>query len=89
MLALQAACFSTLGDHPKGELLFGLAEGYSRLGNLDNARLYFDRLVKDAPASGQTPRAQTWLATGAIPKSAGLGCVGCHKSASAAELAVG
>ena len=79
VLALQAAYFSTLGDHPKGELLFGLAEGYSRLGNLDNARLYFDRLVKDAPASGQTPRAQTWLATGAIPKSAGLGCVGCHK----------
>ena len=38
---------------------------------------------------GQTPTARTWLATGAIPKSAGLGCVGCHKSAAAAELAVG
>jgi tetratricopeptide (TPR) repeat protein len=79
VLALQSAYFSTLGDHPKGELLFGLAEGYSRLGNGDKARMYFDRLIKDAPASGQAPKAQAWLATGTIPKSAGLGCVGCHK----------
>ena len=64
--------FGTLGDHPKGELLFGLAEGYSRLGNGEKARMYFDRLIKDAPASGQAPKAQAWLATGAIPKSAGL-----------------
>jgi tetratricopeptide (TPR) repeat protein len=79
VLALQSAYFSTLGDHPKGELLFGLAEGYSRLGNADKARTYFDRLIADAPTSGQVPKAQTWLATGAIPKSEGLGCVGCHK----------
>jgi tetratricopeptide (TPR) repeat protein len=79
VLALQSPYFSTLGDHPKGELLFGLAEGYSRLGNLEKARLYFDRLVKDAPTSGQAPKAEAWLATGTIPKSAGLGCVGCHK----------
>jgi len=79
VLALQSAYFSTLGDHPKGELLFGLAEGYSRLGDLDKARLYFDRLIRDAPASGQAPKAQAWLATGSLPKSQGLGCVGCHK----------
>jgi tetratricopeptide (TPR) repeat protein len=79
VLALQSAYFNTLGDHPKGELLFGLAEGYSRLGNSEKARGYFDRLIADAPTSGQVPKAQTWLATGALPKSAGLGCVGCHK----------
>jgi hypothetical protein len=80
-LAIQSAsgAFATLGDHPKGELLFGLAEGYSRLGNGEKARMYFDRLIKDAPESGQAPKAQTWLSTGALPKSAGLGCVGCHK----------
>src|SRR4051812_26630296 len=44
VLALQSAYFDTLGDHPKGELLFGLAEGYSRLGNAEKARQYFDRL---------------------------------------------
>jgi tetratricopeptide (TPR) repeat protein len=79
VLSLQSAYFSTLGDHPKGELLFGLAEGNSRLGNADKARTYFERLIADAPASGQAPKAKAWLATGAIPKSEGLGCVGCHK----------
>jgi tetratricopeptide (TPR) repeat protein len=79
VLALQSAYFGTLGDHPKGELLFGLAEGYSRLGNVEKARAYFERLTKDAPTSGQAPKAQAWLATGEIPKSQGLGCVGCHK----------
>ena len=79
VLALQSAYFSTLGDHPKGELLFGLAEGYSRLGNLEKARVYFERLITDAPTSGQAPKAKAWLSTGAIPKSEGLGCVGCHK----------
>ncbi len=78
-LELQAPYFSTLGDHPKGELLFGLAEGYSRLGNMEKARAYFERLVADAPGSGQTPKAREWLATGTLTKSTGLGCVGCHK----------
>jgi hypothetical protein len=79
VLALQSSYFGTLGDHPKGELLFGLAEGHARLGNSDKARTYFDRLIADAPASGQAPKAKAWLSTGAIPKSEGLGCVGCHK----------
>jgi len=78
-LSIQSSYFSTLGDHPKGELLFGLAEGYSRLGELEKARTYFERLTKDAPNSGQTPKAREWLATGTLPPSIGLGCVGCHK----------
>jgi tetratricopeptide (TPR) repeat protein len=78
-LELQASYFDTLGDHPKGELLFGLAEGYSRLGQLDKARAYFERLTHDAPKSGQTPKAKEWLETGTLPPSAGLGCVGCHQ----------
>ena len=79
VLVLQSAYFSTMGDHPKGELLFGLAEGYSRLGNAEKARTYFERLIADAPSSGQAPKAKAWLSTGALPKSEGLGCVGCHK----------
>jgi hypothetical protein len=46
---------------------------------MDKARTYFERLVKDAPASGQAPKARDWLATGTLPRSQGLGCVGCHK----------
>jgi hypothetical protein len=79
VLTIQAPYFSTLGDHPKGELLFGLAEGYSRLGKPELARRYFERLINDAPESGQAPRARMWLDTGSIPKTEGLGCVGCHK----------
>ena len=79
VLTIQAAYFSTLGDHPKGELLFGLAEGYARLGKPELARRYFERLIKDAPDSGQAPRARTWLDTGSLPQAQGLGCVGCHK----------
>jgi tetratricopeptide (TPR) repeat protein len=80
-LALQTASgrFATLGDHPKGELLFGLAEAYTRLGQPEKARAYFEQLTKDAPGSGQTPKAREWLATGILPTGAGLGCVGCHK----------
>ena len=79
VLAIQMPYFDRLGDHPKGELLFGLAEGYHRLGQHEKARSYFDRLIAEAPGSGQAPKAREWLATGTVPKSAGPGCVGCHK----------
>jgi tetratricopeptide (TPR) repeat protein len=78
-LEVQGSTFPMLGDHAKGELLFGLAEGYSRLGDTDKARTYFERLIADAPTSGQTPKARAWLDTGTIPKSTGVSCVGCHK----------
>jgi tetratricopeptide (TPR) repeat protein len=78
-LEIQAPRFAALGDHAKGELLFGLAEGWSRLGDTDNARRYFERLIADAPTSGQTPKARAWIATGSLPKSNGTSCVGCHK----------
>jgi hypothetical protein len=79
VLALQAPYFRALGDHPRGELLFGLAEGYSRLGQGEKARMYIERLITDAPASGQAPNARVWPESGALPKSQGLGCVGCHR----------
>ena len=79
VLEIQQARWSTLGDHPRGELLFGLAEGSARLGDQQKARLYFERLLADAPSSGQAPRAKAWIETGTVPKGNGLGCVGCHK----------
>lgn len=79
VLQVQGDHFTSLGDHPKGELLFGLAEGYSRLGDLGKARTYFNRLIADAPNSGQAPRARQWLDTGSLPPLNGMTCVGCHK----------
>jgi tetratricopeptide (TPR) repeat protein len=79
VLELQQAYFQTLGDHPKGELLFGLADGYARLGDKVKARAYFDRLIAEAPTSGQAPRGRAWIETGVVPPAPGLGCFGCHK----------
>lgn len=79
VLALQAPYFAKLGDHEKGELLFGLAEGYDRLGEHQKARVYFQRLVAEAPQSGQADKARTWMATGTVAKSTGqTSCTGCH-----------
>jgi len=78
-LEIQAPTFNTLGDHAKGEMLFGLADGYARLGDQEKARGYFARVIADAPTSGQTPRAREWMATGIVPKVNGMNCVGCHK----------
>jgi tetratricopeptide (TPR) repeat protein len=79
VLEIQKPYFSTLGDHAKGELLFGLAEGSARLGRQEKAHAYFERLISEAPTSGQTAKAKEWLATGIIPKPNGASCVGCHK----------
>jgi tetratricopeptide (TPR) repeat protein len=78
-LEVQAPIFATLGDHAKGELLFGLAEGYSRLGDTAKARQYFERLIADAPTSGQTAKAREWMTSGVVPATNGMSCVGCHK----------
>jgi hypothetical protein len=75
-LVLQKATFSGLSDHAKGELLFGLAEGWSRAGDKEKAKLYFERLTADAAGSGRTKYAKAWLA-GDPPASPGR-CVGCH-----------
>src|SRR5262245_40936756 len=79
VLGIQASYFDTLGDHPRGELLFGLADGSARLGRLEQARRYFERIVTEVPASGQSERAREWLNTGAPLKVTGMGCIGCHK----------
>ena len=79
VLEIQQATWAKLGDHPRGELLFGLAEGSARLGDQQKARMYFERLMADAPTSGQASRAKAWMETGTVPKANGLGCVGCHK----------
>ena len=53
VLNLQKETFQSLGDHPRGELLFGIADGYARLGDPAAARRYFERIVTEVPGSGQ------------------------------------
>jgi len=78
-LEMQKETFASLGNHPKGELLFGIADGYARLGDASKARQYFTQLIADAPGSGQAPRARAFLSTGTVPPLTGMACVGCHR----------
>src|SRR5271154_5417248 len=57
---IQKSYFATLGTHPRGELLFGLAEGYGRLGDEAKAREYFDVILKDLPDTAYAKRASAW-----------------------------
>lgn len=76
VLALQAPYLDKLSDHARGELLFGLADGWARLGDKEKARAYFTRLTSSASSSGRVAYANAWL-DGAPPSSPGR-CVGCH-----------
>ena len=75
-LMLQKSHFARLSDHAKGELLFGLADGWSRAGDPEKARGYFKRLTEDAPKSGRVAYSQAWL-EGKPPAEVGA-CTGCH-----------
>jgi len=74
---LQKSYFATLGSHPRGELLFGLAEGYSRLGEEAKAREFFELIKKDLPGTVYAKRADMWFETKSLPADQTT-CVGCH-----------
>jgi hypothetical protein len=76
---VQKPRFETLGTHPRGELLFGLAEGYSRLGDQAKAQAYFELIKSDLPNTAYAKRADVWLTTKTLPASQ-TGCIGCHVS---------
>ena len=74
---LQKSYFDTLGSHPRGELLFGLAEGYSRDGDRASAEKYFELIRSSLPNTPYANRANLWMETKSLPANE-TGCVGCH-----------
>jgi hypothetical protein len=76
-LEIQAPSFDKLGTHSRGELLFGLAEGYSRMGNEGRARSYFERIQTELKDTPYSKRAALWMETKSLPVSQ-TGCIGCH-----------
>jgi hypothetical protein len=56
VLRLQEAYFAKLSAHARGELLFGLAEGFHRLGDIGKAKTSQDLLTPRKPVSGLRPR---------------------------------
>ncbi len=78
VLEIQKAYFASLSGHARGELLFGLAEGWQRLGNAEKSRGYFQRIVNEAQGSERQKQAKAFLDTGTLPAST-QSCTGCHK----------
>ncbi len=76
---LQKPYFETLGAHPRGELLFGLAEGYSRAGDEAKARKFFELIRASLPDTAYAKRAGVWMETKSLPVDQ-TRCVGCHVS---------
>jgi tetratricopeptide (TPR) repeat protein len=65
--------------HQRGELLTGLADGWSRLGNRDKARGYFERITRDLKGTIYEQKAQAWLDGKPEAQTAEyFACSGCH-----------
>jgi tetratricopeptide (TPR) repeat protein len=76
VLALQQPYLESLPPHPKGELLAALAEGWSRLGEMQKSQLYLTRMVAELPNTPYSVAATARLANPAA--GARITCLGCH-----------
>lgn len=74
---IQKGEASTMGEHPKGELFFGIADAYRRLGNEEKATEWFTMTTKALPGTNYAKRANVWLETKTLTP-AQVRCVGCH-----------
>jgi hypothetical protein len=77
---LQKSSLSQLGEHPLGELLFGIADTNSRLGNQARAAEFFDSILQALPNTVYAKRAAEWKETKSLPIGQAH-CVGCHTPA--------
>jgi tetratricopeptide (TPR) repeat protein len=81
---VQASYLADLGTHPRGELMIGLADGYSRAGNLDKAQVWFERIQKEMKGTPYEKSASIWLETKSLAP-AQAGCLGCHTGTTAGK----
>ena len=77
VLRKEGPWFRKLSEHSQGELLFGLAIGWSRLGNEPKARSYLQRIVRDLRGSAYEEEAREWLRKRPLPY-VNHTCIGCH-----------
>jgi tetratricopeptide (TPR) repeat protein len=74
---LQADHLADLGTHPRGELMIGLADAYSRTGREEKAQVWFERIQKELAGTPYAKSAGIWLETKTLAP-AEAGCLGCH-----------
>ncbi|MBL8174150.1 MAG: hypothetical protein JNK48_05735 [Bryobacterales bacterium] len=74
---LQKEGLDKLGEHSLGQLLLGLADGYSRLGETDKAGVFFEMVENKLPGTEYAKRAAAWKKTGTLSIEQRR-CIGCH-----------
>ena len=75
--AREQAKFEEMPVHGRSELLFALADGYSRLGDAAAARVWYERLVQHAPQTELASYGRRYLA-GERELGQRPSCTGCH-----------
>lgn len=75
----QKPFFAKVGIHSRGELLFGLASGWSILGEREKTVKYLKLIVEDCAGTNYEKEASRWLASSA-PSVIQHDCTGCHVS---------
>jgi tetratricopeptide (TPR) repeat protein len=75
--SVQGPDLSKLGTHPRGELMIGLADGYSRLGDQEKARAWFERIQQELKGTPYEKSANIWVETKSLAP-AEAGCLSCH-----------
>lgn len=79
---VQKDQIAQLGEHPRGELLFGIANSYRRLGDDAKAEEWFKMIATAMPGTNYAKRADVWLTTKTLTP-AQQRCAGCHVPAAA------
>ena len=74
---VQKAYFDKIGVHSRGELLFGLASGWSILGDNEKARVYLKLVIDNCKDSRYQKEAEKFLAQKEMP-TVDHNCSGCH-----------
>jgi tetratricopeptide (TPR) repeat protein len=72
----QKTYFSKIDEHSRGELLFGLASGWSILGEHQKSREYLRHIMKEVKGTDYEPEARKWLDR--KPAVIEHDCRGCH-----------
>ena len=75
---LQKGALDQMGTHPRGELLFGLADTYSRQGNAAKADEFFTLIATHLKDTPYAKRAAIWQETRQPLPPAQANCIGCH-----------
>jgi hypothetical protein len=73
----QKPFFREIGIHSRGELLFGLASGWSILGERDKARKYLTLILEECRGTSYETEARRWLSLASLPVIQ-HDCTGCH-----------